>query len=72
VLTRALWAAVLLLVLIGVGAAIGRGLFIGDFLTRADSVRQRIMDAFIETIRLRCSGPQRWLGSMASMPRTRS
>ena len=44
-LTRALWAGVLLLVMIGVGAAIGRGLFVDDFLTRADPVRQRIMDA---------------------------
>lgn len=44
-LIRAVWAVAVLLVIIGVGAAIGRGVFTDDFVTRADPVRQWLMDA---------------------------
>lgn len=44
-LIRALWAVAVLLVTIGVGAAIGRGVFTDDALTRAEPVRQWLMDA---------------------------
>jgi uncharacterized membrane protein len=43
--TFGLWVGVLLLVIVGVSAVVGRGLFIPDFATRADPVRQQIMAA---------------------------
>ena len=39
------WTVTIMLIVIGVGAAIGRGVFPGDFLSRAEPVRQRTMDA---------------------------
>jgi uncharacterized membrane protein len=45
-LVFALWSGVALLVIIGVGAVIGRGVFTSDFATRADPVRERVMAAF--------------------------
>lgn len=42
---RAGWTLTGLLVLIGVSAAIGRSVFSADFITRADPVRARLMDA---------------------------
>jgi Predicted membrane protein (DUF2306) len=42
----ALWCGVALLVIVGVGAVIGRGVFPSDFATRADPVRERVMAAF--------------------------
>jgi uncharacterized membrane protein len=44
-LTQALWAVVAVLVMIGVGAAIGRVAFADDVITRAEPVRQWLMDA---------------------------
>ena len=44
-LIRALWAVLVLLVIIGVAAAIGRAVFTDDFITRVDPVRQRFMAA---------------------------
>jgi uncharacterized membrane protein len=41
----ALWCGVFLLVIVGVGAAVGRGLFPADFATRADPVRERLLAA---------------------------
>jgi hypothetical protein len=46
-LVRALWAVAVLLVAIGVGAAIGRSIFPDDFVTRAEPVRQWL----VETLR---------------------
>jgi uncharacterized membrane protein len=42
---RALWFGVALLVVVGMGATIGRGVFHADFATRADPVRQQILAA---------------------------
>jgi uncharacterized membrane protein len=42
----ALWCGVALLVIVGVGAVIGRGVFPSDFATRADPVRERVLAAF--------------------------
>jgi hypothetical protein len=42
-MARALWLAVILLVLIGVAAAVGRGLFPGDLAARGEPFRQRIV-----------------------------
>jgi len=42
---RALWCGVALLVLVGMGATIGRGVFHADFATRADPVRQQVLAA---------------------------
>lgn len=44
-LTRALWAVVALLVATGLFAAVGRTLFLDDFITRADAVREWTMAA---------------------------
>ncbi|HKO54520.1 MAG TPA: DUF2306 domain-containing protein [Thermoanaerobaculia bacterium] len=44
-MARALWLAVVLLVLIGVAAALGRGLFPADFITRAEPFRQQFLQA---------------------------
>lgn len=44
-LIRAGWAVAVLLVIIGVGAAIDRAVFIENSLTRADPLRQRLMEA---------------------------
>ncbi|MDQ5872222.1 MAG: DUF2306 domain-containing protein [Acidobacteriota bacterium] len=43
---RALWLGVALLVAIGLSSVVGRGVFTGDFATRADPYRQRGMEAF--------------------------
>lgn len=40
-----LWCAVVVLVVVGVAASIGRGVFPGDFATRADPVRGQILAA---------------------------
>jgi uncharacterized membrane protein len=40
-----LWGSAILLAIIGVGAAIGRGVFLADFATRVDPVREQILDA---------------------------
>jgi uncharacterized membrane protein len=42
-LGHALWCGVALLVIVGVGAAVGRGVFPGDFATRADPVREHVL-----------------------------
>jgi uncharacterized membrane protein len=42
---RALWCGVALLVLVGMGATIGRGVFHADFATRADPIRQQVLAA---------------------------
>lgn len=42
---HALWCGVVVLVIIGVGAAVGRGVFRADFATRADPVRQKLLAA---------------------------
>lgn len=44
-MTRALWLGVALLVVIGVGAAIARGVFRADLATRADPVRAQVLAA---------------------------
>ena len=44
-LTPVLWAMTAVLVVIGVGAAVGRIVFADDFVTRAEPVRQRLMEA---------------------------
>lgn len=44
-LTQALWAVTALLVIVGVGAAIGRIVFADDAITRVEPVRQWYMDA---------------------------
>jgi uncharacterized membrane protein len=44
-LAQALWAVAAVLVIIGVGAAIGRVAFADDVITRAEPVRQWLMDA---------------------------
>jgi uncharacterized membrane protein len=41
----ALWVGVVLLVIVGVSAVVGRGVFTADFATRADPVRQQVMAA---------------------------
>jgi len=43
-LIRVLWGSVILLAVIGVGAAVGRWVFLADFATRVDPVRERILD----------------------------
>ena len=43
---RALWVAVALLVVVGVGAVVGRGVFPGDFTRRADPLRSKVLAAF--------------------------
>ena len=45
-LTRALWCAVGLLVLLGVAAAVGRGVFLADLVSRAEPFRQQLLYAF--------------------------
>jgi len=42
---RLLWVGVALLVLIGVGAVVGRGVFPGDFARRAEPARQEVLAA---------------------------
>ena len=42
---RALWSGVLLLVIVGVVASVGRSFYRADFATRADPVRQRVLTA---------------------------
>jgi uncharacterized membrane protein len=44
-LTQALWAVAAVLVIIGVGAAIGRVVFADDAITRVEPVRRWLMDA---------------------------
>jgi uncharacterized membrane protein len=44
-LTPVLWAMTAVLVVIGVGAAVGRIVFADDFITRAEPVRQWLMEA---------------------------
>jgi uncharacterized membrane protein len=44
-LTRALWSALVLLVIIGVAAAIGRSVYIDDFGARVDPARTRAFEA---------------------------
>jgi hypothetical protein len=44
-LIRALWAVAALLVVVGVGAGIGRVVFADDLVTRAEPARQWLMDA---------------------------
>lgn len=44
-LIRALWTVAAVLIVVGVGAAIGRLVFADDFVTRAEPVRQWFMDA---------------------------
>ncbi|HEU5251388.1 MAG TPA: DUF2306 domain-containing protein [Thermoanaerobaculia bacterium] len=44
-MTTGLWCAVVVLVVVGVAASIGRGVFPGDFATRADPVRGQILAA---------------------------
>src|SRR5580765_791659 len=41
----ALWCGVALLVIVGVTAVVGRGVFLGDFATRAEPVRQQVLTA---------------------------
>jgi uncharacterized membrane protein len=41
----AMWSGVVLLVIIGVGAAVGRGVFRADFGARADPVRRQVLQA---------------------------
>ena len=41
---KLVWAIVLFLAAIGVGAAVNRALFVDDAVTREDPVRQRILD----------------------------
>lgn len=43
-LIRVLWGSVILLAVIGVGAAVGRWVFLADFTARVDPVRARILD----------------------------
>lgn len=43
---RAFWFGVALLVVIGLGSVVGRGVFPGDFATRADPFRQSVLEAF--------------------------
>jgi len=43
--TRAVWCAVVLLVLLGVGAAVGRTIFVADFVTRAEPYRQHLFES---------------------------
>jgi uncharacterized membrane protein len=45
-LVAALWSALALLIAVGIGSALGRGVFRGDFATRADPLRQRVLTAF--------------------------
>ncbi len=45
-LTRAVWRAVGLLVLLGVAAAVGRGVFLADLATRGEPFRQQLLYAF--------------------------
>ena len=45
-LTRAVWCAAGLLVLLGVAAAVGRGVFRPDLATRAEPFRQQLLYAF--------------------------
>lgn len=42
---RVLWSGVLLLVIVGVVASVGRSYYRADFATRADPVRQRVLTA---------------------------
>jgi uncharacterized membrane protein len=42
---RVLWCPVILLALLGVAAALGRALFLTDFVTRAEPFRQHLFDA---------------------------
>ena len=42
----ALWCGVVLFVIVGVTAVVGRGGFLADFATRADPFRQRVLAAF--------------------------
>ncbi len=44
-LIRVAWIGVLLLVMLGVGSALGRGMFIDDFAARIEPGRQRFMEA---------------------------
>jgi uncharacterized membrane protein len=45
-LVAALWSALAFLAAVGIGSALGRGVFRGDFATRADPLRQRVLTAF--------------------------
>jgi uncharacterized membrane protein len=45
-LSRAIWCAAVLLVLLGTAAAIGRGVFVADFTTGADPAREWMLRAF--------------------------
>ncbi len=54
---RAVWAGTLLLVLLGVGAAIHRARFIPDAITRIDPVRTRLIDRFQLADPLRAERP---------------
>ena len=42
---RVLWVGVVLLVAIGLGSVVGRGVFTGDYARRADPARQRVLAA---------------------------
>jgi uncharacterized membrane protein len=44
--TRALWSAAVLLVMIGAASAIGRGVFPADLATRAEPIRQQLLHSF--------------------------
>ena len=44
-LSRGLWCGIVLLVAIGVAASIGRGVFLSDFATRAEPLRQQVLHA---------------------------
>src|SRR5438105_5726506 len=46
VLVAGLWCGVVLLAMIGVVAALGRGVFPADFTTRADPLREQLLHAF--------------------------
>jgi uncharacterized membrane protein len=45
-LIRAVWLGVIVLVMIGVASGIARGVFIDDFATRLEPMRQGLLDAF--------------------------
>ncbi len=49
VVVRVLWFVVAVLVAVGIVAAVGRGVFRSDLATRADPVRQQLLDALHRT-----------------------
>jgi uncharacterized membrane protein len=55
---RALWCVVALLVVVGVGSAVGRSVFRADFARRADPARQQVLAAFHRTDPLLAERPK--------------